>query len=70
MAEGALGFGNVLYHSAEERWEFIRAGYTGLRQLLNNTPFLTAPTWDNMGYEEGVSAPPGFDPTACFAYRG
>jgi hypothetical protein len=70
MAEGALGFGNVLYHSSEERNELMQGHYQGQQHVLNNIPFLDAPVWDNMGYDEGVSTPPGFDPTACFAYRG
>jgi hypothetical protein len=70
MAEGALGFGQVLYHSAAERLEFSASYWprTGQRYYLTNTPFLDARAWDNLGYTEHVAAPPAFDATSCFVY--
>ena len=71
MAEAAVGFGHVLYHSAAERMEF-RADYwdrTGQHYYLNNTPFIDARAWDSLGYEEGVGAPEGFNSAACYVHR-
>lgn len=70
MAEGALGFGQVLYHSSAERIEF-HAKYwdrTGQRYYLENTPFIDARAWDDVGYTEHVPAPPGFDDTRCYVH--
>lgn len=68
MAEAALGFGHVLYHSAAERLEF-NASYwdrTGQRYYLANTPFIDVRAWDDVGYTEHVPAPPGFSEGACY----
>ena len=51
MAEGALGFGQVLYHSAAERQEF-NASYwdrRGQRFYIENSPFIDERDWDNVG---------------------
>lgn len=68
MAEGAVGFGQVLYHSAAERLELHESfdDRTGQLYYLWNTPFVDARTWDNLGVEEGVDQPPAFDAGACF----
>jgi hypothetical protein len=68
MAEGALGFGQVLYHSTAERVEFSRDYWmrTGQRYYLENTPYVDERTWDNMGFEERVAAPEGFDAGRCY----
>jgi hypothetical protein len=68
MAEGALGFGQVLYHTSYERREFLydyndRSGQT---YYLNNTPFVDARSWDNLGFGEGASLPSGFDAGPCY----
>jgi hypothetical protein len=70
MAEGALGFGQVLYHSAAERLEFSAPYWdrTGQRYYLENTPFLDARAWDNVGYQAHVAAPPGFTAADCYVY--
>ncbi len=70
MAEGALGFGHVLYHSAAEREEFSAPYWlrTGQRYYLTNTPFIDARSWDTLGYAEHVAAPPGFDASACYVH--
>ncbi len=71
MAEAAVGFGHVLYHSAAERMEF-RVDYwdrTSQHYYLNNTPFIDARAWDNVGFEEEVAAPQGFDPASCYVHR-
>jgi hypothetical protein len=68
MAEGALGFGQVLYHSAAERQEF-NASYwdrRGQRYYIENSPFIDERDWDNVGYDEHVSLPSGFDASVCY----
>lgn len=68
MSEAALGFGQVLYHSAAERLE-LNASYwdrTGQRYYLQNTPFVDVRAWDNVGYTEHVPAPPGFSEGSCY----
>ena len=70
MAEGALGYGQVLYHSSAERLEFSR-GYndrTGQLYYLSNTPFVDVRTWDNVGYQEGVGSPADFDDSVCYLF--
>jgi hypothetical protein len=71
MAEGALGFGQVLYHTTAERNEFS-ADYddrTGQQYYLNNTPYVDARSWDSVGYQENTAAPTDFDPGTCYVYR-
>ena len=70
MAEGALGFGQVLYHSAAERHEFFQSfnDRTGQRYIIHDTPYIDARTWDNLGFQEDVGAPAGFDPSQCYTY--
>ena len=67
MAEGALGFGQVFYHSAAERDEFYRDYWDrrGQRHYLENSPFVDERSWDNVGYAEHVGLPSNFDPSVC-----
>jgi hypothetical protein len=69
MAEAAVAFAQVLYHSAAERLEFGRSfnDRTGQRYYLENTPYADERDWDNVGYEEGLSAPAGFDASKCYS---
>ena len=72
MSEGILGFGQVLYHSAAERSEFIsptddRSGQVYFRK---NTPYADVRTWDGVGFQEAVVAPADFDVSRCFVYGG
>ncbi len=71
MAEAAVTVGQVLYHSSAERLEFARDFNlrTGQRYYLENAAFVDERTWDNVGYEELVGAPAGFDAARCFVYR-
>jgi hypothetical protein len=66
--EAAVAFGQVLYHSAAERLEFARSfnDRTGQRFYLENAPYADEREWDNVGFEEDVPAPAGFDPTSCY----
>ena len=70
MPEAAIGFGQVLYHSAAERQEFNVSYWlrTGQRYYLDDAPFVDSRTWDNLGFEENVPAIPSFDESACFVY--
>lgn len=70
MAEGALGFGQVLYHSAAERQEFSASYWdrTGQRYYLENTPFIDARAWDNIGYSEHVAPPADFNAADCYVH--
>lgn len=70
MAEGALGFWQVLYHSSAEFLEMRSHEswanpLTGASHLINNTPFIDSRAWDNVGFREDVEAPADFDPTRC-----
>lgn len=69
MAEAAVAWGQVLYHSAAERLEFSRDynDRTGQRYYLENAPYADEREWDNVGFEAGVGAPTGFNESACFA---
>lgn len=72
MAEAAVGFGLALYHSAAERVEFSREfnDRTGQRYYLENTPYVDARAWDNLGFDEDVQLPAGFDPSVCYVHEG
>jgi hypothetical protein len=70
MAEGALGFWHVLYHTSAEHIEIVRglAGdnpLTGQRHLIWNTPFADQRAYDNMGFKENVGLPETFDAARC-----
>lgn len=71
MAEGALGFGQVLYHSTAERLEFSRGfdDRTGQRYYLTNTPYADVRSWDNLGYQEKTRAPTTFDSSLCYVAK-
>jgi len=68
MAEGAVGFWHVLYHSNAEFYE-VRTGsgapYTGMHHILHNEPFADSRSWDNVGFRENVAAPANFDASRC-----
>jgi len=74
MAEGALNFGLVLYHSSAERTAIIdgrahKSGSrdrTGMRYVMENEPYIDARTWDNIGYDENVQPPSDFNESVCY----
>lgn len=68
MSEAAVAFAQVLYHSAAERVEFTRAydDRSGQRYYLENAPYADQRDWDNVGFEEDMIAPEGFDATKCY----
>lgn len=71
MPEASLALGQVLYHSAAERLEFSRSfnDRTGQRFYLENAPYADEREWDNVGFEEEVGPPSGFDEAACYVAR-
>jgi hypothetical protein len=71
MAEGYLAFTQTMYHSAAEHSEDRASFYdnSGLHYILYNTPEVDEETWDNIGFDENVSAPASFNPTVCFLHK-
>jgi hypothetical protein len=72
MAEGALGFWHVLYHSSAEFSEIRQEGdsdnpKTGMHHLMHNTPFADERSYDNVGFKENVTLPENFDPARCYS---
>ena len=70
MAEGALGFWHVLYHSSAEFLEMRRGldsdnPRTGQHHIMHNTPFADERSWDNVGFREDVAVPENFDAARC-----
>ena len=70
MAEGALGFWQVLYHSSAEFLEMRNHQswanpLTGSSHIINNTPFIDARAWDNVGFREDVELPADYDAGRC-----
>ncbi len=71
MAEGTIGFGQVLYHSGGERLDLAYSQWlrTGQAYYRKNTPFVDKRSWDNLGYEEGANSPPDLNEAAdCYHY--
>ncbi len=70
MAEAAVGFWHILYHTSAEFIE-IRAPdqssnpLTGQHHILHNVPFGDHRSWDNVGLRENVALPAGFDTARC-----
>jgi hypothetical protein len=69
IADAAVGFHQVLYHSNGEFVErFVDPDRGGAYHYRYNSPWLDQRTWDNMGFEENVSAPSDFDSQTCFEH--
>ncbi len=70
MGEAALAFGQVLFDSADERRErmFMSNLRTGQRYYTANTPYIDVRSWDNVGFDENVAEPTGFDASRCYAH--
>jgi fibronectin type 3 domain-containing protein len=69
MADAAVGFHQVLYHSSGEFVERFSGPDQGAAYHYRyNSPWIDQRTWDNMGFEENVSAPSDFNPQTCFAH--
>jgi hypothetical protein len=69
IADAAVGFHQVFYHSlAESQERFVDPDRGAAYHYRYNTPWVDQRTWDNMGFEEGVAAPAGFDSRICYAH--
>lgn len=72
LAESAVGFGQVLYHTAAEHNDVApdAAGSPLMRHVYQNMPFFDRRDWDNLGYQEHSSLPKSgfsFDASLCYA---
>lgn len=70
MAEGAVGFWQVLYHSSAEFLEMREHQswanpLTSMSHVINNIPFIDVRAWDNVGIREDVEAPADFAVDRC-----
>jgi hypothetical protein len=69
IADAAVGFHQVLYHSSAEFVErFVDPDQGAAYHYRYNSPWLDQRSWDNMGFEENVSAPSDFNPATCFVH--
>ncbi len=69
IADAAVGFHDVLYHSSAEfaeRWVDPDRG--GAYHYRYNSPWIDKRTWDNIGFEENVAAPGDFNPATCYVH--
>jgi hypothetical protein len=70
IADAAVGFHQVLYHSlAESQERFVNPDRGAAYHYRYNTPWVDQRTWDNMGFQENVAAPSDFDPRICYVHR-
>jgi hypothetical protein len=69
IADAAVGFHQVLYHTSAEFVErFTGPDQGGAYHYHYNSPWLDQRTWDNVGFEENVSAPADFNPATCYVH--
>jgi hypothetical protein len=69
IADAAVGFHHVLYHSSGEFVErFVDPDRGAAYHYRYNSPFLDQRTWDNIGFQENVAAPSDFDAQTCFEH--
>jgi hypothetical protein len=70
IADAAVGFHQVLYHSLAESVERFTSPDRGAAYHYRfNTPWLDQRAWDNAGFEENVAAPADFNPATCFVHQ-
>ncbi|HEY6877783.1 MAG TPA: hypothetical protein VI299_07175 [Polyangiales bacterium] len=71
MAETAVGFWHILYHTSAEFTE-IRRGeasdnpQTAQAHVMHNTPFSDWRSYDNVGVREDIGLPANFDAKRCY----
>ncbi len=68
MAEGVVGFGQVLYHSTAERQGLGMLKMTGMRYYMEDTPYVDYRAWDNVGVDEHVT-PAKVDESVCYKHH-
>jgi hypothetical protein len=72
MSEAMVGFGQVLYHTSAEQSELGLMPdanddtYPRMRHVYQNLKYFDRRDWDNLGFDDGVGAPQGFDESACY----
>jgi hypothetical protein len=70
IADAAVGFHQVLYHSSGEFVERFTGPDRGAAYHYRyNTPWLDQRTWDNIGFEENVAAPADFNVATCYIHK-
>jgi len=70
IADAALGFHQILYHSSGEFAERLGDPDRGAAYHYRyNSPWLDQRSWDNIGFEENVNAPSDFNANTCFVHR-
>jgi hypothetical protein len=70
IADAAVGFHQVMYHSSAEFVErFTGPDQGAAYHYRYNAPWLDQRVWDNMGFQENVSAPSDFDSRICYAHK-
>jgi hypothetical protein len=70
IADAALGFHQVMYHSSGEFVErFADPDRGAAYHYRYNSPWIDRRNWDNMGFEENTSAPGDFDAATCFVHK-
>jgi hypothetical protein len=70
MAEAAVGFWHILYHTSAEFTEMRRGEasdnpQTAQHHIMNNTPFADWRGYDNVGIREDIALPASFDESLC-----
>jgi len=69
IADAAVGFHQVLYHSSGEFVERFEGPDRGAAYHYRyNSPFMDQRNWDNVGFEENVAAPGDFNAATCFQH--
>jgi hypothetical protein len=69
IADAAVGFHQVLYHSSGEFTErFVDPDRGAAYHYRYNSPWVDRRTWANIGFQENVAAPSDFDANTCFVH--
>jgi hypothetical protein len=70
IADAALGFHQVLYHSTGEFVERFNDPDRGAAYNYRyNSPWVDQRSWDNIGFQENTAAPSDFNPSTCFEHK-
>jgi len=70
IADAALGFHQVLYHSSGEFVERMSDPDRGAAYHYRlNSPWIDQRSWDNIGFQENTAPPADFDPKTCFVHK-
>lgn len=70
IADAALGFHQVLYHSSGEFTERMSDPDRGAAYHYRlNSPWIDQRSWDNIGFQENTAPPADFNPKTCFVHK-